>query len=203
MVAKDRVVAYPFEGTWADIGTVQAYWEANLALLDDPNPVNLSDPDWPIVTRAEPRPPTRLGAQSVVHDALLSDGCEIRGTVIHSVLSPGVIVEAGAVVRNAVILHDTAVGPGAVVDRCVVDEFVRIGAGARVGAGADVGAGDDTPPNQREPDHLTTGITLVGKGAIIPGDAVIGRNCRIDPHTTPADYDGREVPSGGTVSRRE
>ena len=200
MISKDRVVAYPFEGHWADIGTVQAYWEANLALLGDPDPIR--DPEWPIVTRSEPRPPARLGAESVVRDALVSDGCEIRGTVIHSVLSPGVTVGAGAVVRDAVIMHDTVVGPGAVVDRCIIDEAVRIAGGARVGAGADAGGGDQAPPNQREPDRLTTGITLVGTRAHVPGDAVIGRNCRIDPHTTPADYDDRQVPSGGTVSRR-
>jgi glucose-1-phosphate adenylyltransferase len=196
MVARDRVVAYPFEGTWADIGTVQAYWEANLALLDDPDSINLSDPDWPIVTRAESRLPARLGPQSVVHDALLSDGCEIHGTVIHSVLSPGVIVEEGAVVRDAVILRETVIESGAVVDRCVVDESVRIAGGVWVGFG------DEAHPNKREPDRLTTGITLIGKRATIPDDATIGRNCRIDPHTTPADYDSRQVPSGGTVSRR-
>ncbi|MCJ7738309.1 MAG: glucose-1-phosphate adenylyltransferase [Anaerolineae bacterium] len=207
MVVNGKAYAYPFRGAWADIGTVQSYWETNLALLDDPQGLADADVgadpgiganrDWPIVTRAEPRPPAWLGAQSVVHNALLSDGCVILGTVEHSVLSPGVKVEAGAVVRDTVIMADTIVGAGALVDRCVVDEAVRIGPGAQVGIGNAI------VPNHLEPDHLNTGITLVGKGAHIPENVVIGRNCRIDPHTTDADYQQRDVPSGATVSVRQ
>ncbi len=206
MVAGAAAYAYPFAGAWADLGTVRSYWEANLMLLDDPQALDLADPAWPIATRSEPRPPARFGARSVVRNALLSEGCVILGTVEHSVLSPGVIVEPGAVVRDAVIMADTIVGPGALVDRCVVDEAVRIGPNAcvgvdaRVGADASAGAGDAAVPNLLEPDHLNTGITLVGKGAHIPRAVVIGRNCRIDPHTTEADYGQRDIPSGATVS---
>ena len=197
MVAAGQAFAYPFEGAWADIGTVQAYWETNLALLDDPDRYDLADPSWPIATRSEPRPAARFGAQSDVRDALISDGCVVDGTVEHSVLSPGVVVAVDAVVRDSVIMHDVVIGPGAVVDRCVIDTDVRIGAEACLGIG-----NDSATPNCREPDHLSTGITLAGTGAQIPGGAVIGRNCIIDPHTTEADYDGLDVPSATTVGHR-
>jgi len=196
MVANDKVYAYPFSGYWVDVGTIQSYWETNLSLLDDPSPLNLGDPSWVIHTRSRERPPVLIGTKGETHDSLLSNGCVVRGTVIHSVLSPGVVVKAGATVRDSVIMNDVIVGEGAVVDRCVLDKDITIGPGAKVGCG------DDKTPNELEPANLDTGITIIGKRARIPASAVIGRNCRIDPSTNPDDYDKLEVPSGGTISKR-
>jgi glucose-1-phosphate adenylyltransferase len=196
MVANDKVYAYPFSGYWVDVGTIHSYWETNLALLADPPPLDLADPSWVIHTRSKERPPVRIGPGGVTQDSLLSNGCVINGTVIHSVLSPGVRVEAGAVVRDSVIMDDTVIGPGAVVDRCVLDKEIEIGPGAQLGVG------DDNTPNELEPANINTGITIAGKRARVPAGAVIGRNCRIDPNITEDDYDQFEVPSGGTVSKR-
>jgi glucose-1-phosphate adenylyltransferase len=117
--------------------------------------------------------------------------------VIHSILSPGVCVETGAVVRDSVIMNDTIIRAGAVIDRCVLDKEIEIGAGTQVGAG------DDMTPNLLEPANINTGITIVGKRARVPAGAVIGRNCRIDANTTPIDYDQLQVPSGATISQHE
>jgi len=117
--------------------------------------------------------------------------------VVNSVLSPGVWVEPGAVVRDSIIMNDTVIRTGAVVDRCVLDKEIEIGAGAQVGVG------DDNTPNELEPANINTGITIVGKRAHIPENASIGRNCRIDPGTSKDDYDQLDLQSGGTVSRRE
>jgi len=116
--------------------------------------------------------------------------------VINSVLSPGVRVEKGAVVRDSVIMNDTIIRTGASVSCCVLDKEIDVGADARLGAGR-----DDTP-NKLEPANLNTGITIVGKRAHIPAGAVIGRNCRIDPNTTQDNYESNEVPSGETVSKK-
>jgi glucose-1-phosphate adenylyltransferase len=196
MVAHDQVFAYPFSGYWVDVGTIQSYWETNLALLADPPDLDLTDPNWVIHTRSKERPPVRLGAQGAAHDALLANGCVINGTVIRSVLSPGVCVERGAVVRDSVIMNDTVIRAGAVVERCVLDKEVEIGPDAQLGCG------DDNTPNQLEPANLDTGITIVGKRARVPAGAIIGRNCRIDPSTIRDDYDQLVVASGGTISKR-
>ena len=129
-------------------------------------------------------------------NSLASNGCVINGKVINSVLSPGVRVEKGAVVRDSVIMNDTIIGAGAVVNRCILDKEIEVGANAQLGAGK-----DDTP-NKLEPDKINTGITIVGKRAHIPPGAVIGLNCRIDPSTTPDDYQSIEVPSGETISKK-
>jgi glucose-1-phosphate adenylyltransferase len=197
MVERDRVFGYPFSGYWVDVGTIAAYWETNLALLAESPALDLYDRNWVIHTRSEERPPVKLGPAGTSHDCLVSNGCVIHGTVIHSVLSPGVCVERGAVVRDSVIMNDTAIRAGAVIDRCVLDKEIEIGADARVGVGA------DNTPNQLEPDNLDTGITLIGKRARVPAGAVIGRNCCIDAATTPDDFAALQVPSGATISRWE
>ena len=196
MVGQDRVFAFPFNGYWVDVGTIFAYWETNMALLEDNPALNLYDPNWTIHTRSKERPPAKLGAEGQSHTSLISNGCVINGTVIHSVLSPGVRVEFGAVVRDSVVMDDTIIRAGAVVDRCILDKEIEIGAGTQVGTGIDMVS------NLLEPTNLNTGITIVGKQAHIPQGAIIGRNCRIDANTMPSDYDQLLVPSGATISKR-
>jgi glucose-1-phosphate adenylyltransferase len=97
--------------------------------------------------------------------------------------------------HSSVIMNDTTIKAGALINRCVLDKEIEIGAAAQVGVG------DDNPPNQLEPANLNTGITIVGKWVRIPAGAIIGRNCRIDPSVTPDDFERMEIPSGGAVSR--
>ncbi|HEX6289669.1 MAG TPA: glucose-1-phosphate adenylyltransferase [Herpetosiphonaceae bacterium] len=195
MVENDNVFAYPFEGYWVDVGTIEAYWETNLALLQPETELDLYDSEWVIRTRSEGRPPVKFGPHSDVQNSLLSNGCVINGSVINSVLSPGVFVERGAVIRDSVIMSDTTIRAGAVVDRCVLDKEIVVGERAQVGTG------DDNTPNQREPKNINTGITIVGKRAHVAPGAIIGRNCRIDADIMPADFEQLEVASGATVSR--
>lgn len=195
MVECDRTFAYPFSGYWVDVGTIAAYWKTNLALLEENPALDLYDPNWVIYTRSKEQPPVKCKPPSQIDNSLLSNGCVISGTVINSVLSPGVRVERGAVVRNSVIMNDTTIKAGVLIDRCVLDKEIEIGAAAQVGVG------DDNPPNQLEPTNLNTGITIVGKRARVPAGATIGRNCRIDPGIIPDDFERMEIPSGGVVSR--
>ncbi len=195
LIRSTRVSAYRFEGYWQDVGTVQSYWEANMALLEEPPKLNLYDPNWRIHTRSEERPPAKILEGASVVRSLISHGCIIdRATVIHSVLSPGVIVQPGAVIRDSIVMTDTIVGPGATLDRCIVDKQVRIGEGAYLGWGT-----DDTP-NWLEPTRLNTGITLVGRNAVIPPRVRIGRNVLIGPDVKESDFPGMEIPSGETVN---
>lgn len=197
MVANDKVFAYPFSGYWVDVGTISSYWETSLALLQPNSGLDLYDMNWVIHTRSRERPPVMMGPSAQSHNSLLSNGCVVEGTVINSVLSPGVRIGAGAVVRDTIIMNDTVVGAGAVVDQCVLDKEIEIAPEAIVGWG------NDCTPNQLEPANINTGITIVGKRACVPAGARIGRNCRIDPNTSAEDYDQLEVPSGGTISVRD
>ena len=188
-----RVLAYPFEGYWADIGTLQAYWEANMALLGESPALDLYDPEWVIHTRSEERPPAKIGPHAQVGGNLLSNGCIVEGTVDHCVISPGVYVSEGATVRDSVILNDTWIGPGAQIDRAVIDKEVYIAEDVVVGHG------DDNTPNADLPNALNTGLTVVGKGAHLPQGIRLGRNVVVQPFRQENDFPSLVIPSGQTV----
>ena len=196
MIADHRVFAYRFEGYWVDVGTIDSYWETSMELLDPDSPLNLYDTTWPVLTRSQERPPVKLGPQARVHNSLLANGCVIRGQVERSVLSPGVYVSPGAVVRESVIMNDTWIGPGAVLDRVVVDKEVVVGSGALVGHGSDFGVA-----NKLGPDKLWAGITVIGKGAHIPPNVRVGRNVLVNASRDEDDFAmfNGFVPSGETV----
>ncbi len=189
-----RVYGYRYNGYWQDVGTIQSYWEANMALLDDNPELELSDKEWVIHTRSEERAPARVGPTAQVHRSLISHGCEIAGTVVNSVLSPGVRVEVGAVVRDSIVMFDSVIRSGAVVDRSILDKEVVIGPGAIVGDGP-----HDDRPNKQEPGRLNTGITVVGKRAIVPRGVRIGRNVKVAADVRTSDFAGRVIRSGESV----
>jgi glucose-1-phosphate adenylyltransferase len=124
---------------------------------------------------------------------LVSNGCVVRGMVEQCVLSPGVYVSPGAIVRRSVILDDTWIGPGALVDMAILDTNVVVGSGAMVGCG------EDFTPNLAQPEWLDSGITVVGERARIPAGARLGRNVMIHPDRSEGDFADPVVASGATV----
>ena len=195
MVAQHRHVrAFAFPGYWADVGTVQAYWEANMSLLAEEPALNLYDSEWVVHTRSEERAPAKVGANAQVGGSLLANGCRVEGIVERSVLSPGVYVAEGAIVRDSVILFDAVIEAGAVVDRCIVDKKVVVGAGAHVGDG------DDNTPNVVLPEVLNTGLTLVGENTAIPEGLTIGRNVVVHPRSDAKSFGKKKkIASGAEI----
>jgi glucose-1-phosphate adenylyltransferase len=193
MIGQVSVYAYRFEGYWVDVGTIHAYWETNLEMAQPVPPLDLYNPDWVVHTRDQERPPVKVGPQGRVTNSLISNGCVIRGSVEHSVLSPGVYVSPGAVIRESVVLNDTWIGPGALVDMSILDADVV------VGPSAVIGYGDDNMPNQELPDRLDKGITVVGERSRIPGGLRVGRNVLIHSDRTEVDFPDPLIASGGTV----
>jgi glucose-1-phosphate adenylyltransferase len=189
-----RVFGYRFSGYWQDVGTIQSYWEANMDLLTDHPELDLYDKEWLIHTRSEERAPAKVGPTAQIHRSLISHGCIIDGTVVNSVLSPGVRVDVGAVVRDSIVMFDSVIRAGAVVDRAILDKEVVVGQGAIVGEGP-----YDAPPNKQEPGRLNTGITVVGKHAVIPRGARLGRNVKINGDVRSGDFTSRVVRSGDSI----
>ncbi|HHN93682.1 MAG TPA: glucose-1-phosphate adenylyltransferase [Anaerolineae bacterium] len=189
MVTSHRVYAFPYSGYWVDVGTIPAYWQAHMDLLVDKPRLNLLDREWVIHTRSEERPPVNIRSGARVERSLITDGCVIEGTVEHSVLSPGVVVQPGAVVRHSIVMTDAVIGPEAVVDHAVLDKRVVVGAGARIGWGAG------------SADGMYAGLTVVGKNTRLPDGLRVGRDCVIAADLE-ADVFGAEVPSGTRVPAR-
>lgn len=191
------VYAYPFDGYWRDVGTIQAYWDANMDILDPSsgiNPVN-----WAIMTNINAggppydRPPVSVAGRARIKRSIISAGCTIEGRVENSVLSPGVVVKTGASVRNSIIMHDCVIEAGAEIDHAIIDKEVLIGEKTIIGVG------DAGIANTEHPKHLYSGLTVIGKRTRIPDGIIIGTNCIIDPMLDACVFP-KEVKSGSSVT---
>ncbi len=195
LIPSKRVMAYPFEGYWRDVGTIEAFWEANMDLCRGLPECDLTK--WKIATnwhqQIGTRPPARALPGSVIKTSLLSAGSRVAGTVQRSILSPGVVVEEGAVVEDSILMQDIHVGAGTEIRFTIVDKNVKIGEGASIG-----GDKKSTPPNRDYPHHLYSGLTLIGKGAKIPSGCRIGQNCLV---ADGVDLKSDELPSGQSALR--
>lgn len=167
-----EVFAYPFNHYWQDVGTYDSYLETNLNLNRDNIDLDLYDPTWKVFTKSEDLPPVKAGKDATITNSLVSNGCVIEGTVINSVISPGVRIGKGSVIKNSVILNHTIISEDVTIDRCIIDKRVTIGRHTHIGIG-------DNIANKEKPDLLSSGITVIEKGAVIPSHIHIGKNCRI------------------------
>jgi glucose-1-phosphate adenylyltransferase len=132
--AGEKLMAYPFVGYWKDVGTIASLWETNMDLLGENPTLNLDDEDWRIYSRHEAHAPQYVGADARIENSSLTDGCEIFGTVINSVLGAGVKVMEGAVVRDSVILDDVVIESGAKIEYSIIDGNTVVGKNCSVGA---------------------------------------------------------------------
>ena len=153
----ERLYSYKFSGYWKDVGTISSLWESNMDLIGENPVLNIQDNNFRIFSRNTARPPQMHGANSVAKNSLISEGCKIYGTVENSVLSGGVIVEEGAIVRDSVIMEDVVIKSGAKVFTSIIDSDVVVGKNATVGC---ENAGKDK-------------ITVVAKGTQIAPKAVV------------------------------
>ena len=155
-----KMYAYHFAGYWRDVGTIDSLWEANMEVLDPENSgIDIFDKKWKIYSRNPVLPAQKIGPRAVVQDSLVTEGCKIYGTVKHSVLSAGVVVEEGATVEDAVLMDGVVVKAGAVVKRCILAEDVTVGAGAKIGGDGPIA-------------HVGTGLTI-GAGATVKEGAKV------------------------------
>jgi len=180
IVKRDRIFAYEFNDYWQDIGTVEAYYEANMELLRAKPRFSL-DSNWPIFAESnEPNP------EVSIENSLISPGCLIKGRVENSILSPGVRVDENAMVRNSVVMASTSIGYHSVIDRCILDEGVNVGKFCYAGFGSGLVSGN------RE-------ITVLGKDVTVPDYTAIGRRCKILPRVEASAFSAGIVPSGSIV----
>lgn len=129
-----RLFAYRFKGYWKDVGTIDSLWEANMDLLSPDNELDLSDPTWKIYTEDVTALPHYIGAQADIKNAYITQGCVIEGEVKNSVLFTGAKVGAGAKIIDSVLMPGVVVEEGAVINRALVANDIRIGKNAVVGS---------------------------------------------------------------------
>ena len=158
---KKSMLAYEFADYWKDVGTIASLWEANMDLLKENPEFDLTDPRWKIYSRTPVMPPQFIADTAVVKDSMLTEGCEVCGTVRNSVLFAGVRVAEGAVVENSVLMPGTIIESGAHVNRTIVAEDCVISANACVG--------------ESEGD-----IALIGQATVVPEGYVVKAGEQVD-----------------------
>ena len=189
---KQKLFAYRFEGYWKDVGTIESYWQANMELIRAVPDFNLYENHWKIFTQNDGQSPVYKGNNADSKASLLSEGCEIYGTVINSILGVDVFVSEGAVVKDSIIMSKTTIGENTQIDRAIIDENCIIGNGVKIGFG-------DDSINEEKPKIYDCGITVIGSGTHIPHNVTIGKNCVVQGDTKVENFENMELKSGGTV----
>ncbi len=130
---QQKLYAYNFEGYWKHVGTIDSLWESNMDLLDPNVPFDVWDKEWKIYSRTLNSPPQYVSDKAVVENSMISEGCEVEGTIDFSVLFQNVVVEEGATVTDSIIMPGTVVKKGAVVEYAIIGEGCTIEEGAHIG----------------------------------------------------------------------
>ncbi|MDZ7291002.1 MAG: sugar phosphate nucleotidyltransferase [candidate division KSB1 bacterium] len=178
MLKKYRVFGYKYDSYWGYTRTIDEYWQTSMDLLGD-HP--LIDPErWQVRTNLEhnhirDRIPAVIGGSAEIKNSLIYSGCKILGTVENSILFPGVEVQSGAVVKDSILMFDTRVEAESHLNKVISDVDVVIGRACRIGFG------EASVSNEDHPQLLQSGITLIGRGSVIPDECQIGCNCIIQP----------------------
>ncbi|AEH51356.1 glucose-1-phosphate adenylyltransferase [Pseudothermotoga thermarum] len=192
----ERIFAFKFEGYWRDVGTIQSYWESNLELTRPVPPLNLYDRHWRFFTQTEEMPPAYCSPNSKIVNSIISEGCEIHGTVEGSVIFQGVYIGENSYVKNSVVMTNVHIGKNCKIVDAIIAENVVIEDEVVIGEGEDA-------VNQLDPEVYTGRITVVGMYSTIPAKCRIGKNCVIGISVKKEDFATNVVPSGGYVLAKE
>ena len=167
--AGERLFAYPFDGYWKDVGTIESLWEANLDLLNPKRDIDLSDEHWRIYCKNSALAPHYLSPASKVENSMISGGCRIEGAVDYSVIFSSVTVEEGADVSYSIVMPGATVKKGAKVQYAMIAENAVIEEGAVVGEDPEL-----------VPDSSAWGVAVIGGGVTVGKNAVVASNRMID-----------------------
>lgn len=167
--AGERMFAFPFEGYWKDVGTIDSLWEANLDIINPNVELDLSDTSWRIYSRNPVSPPHYIGKRAKVELSSVSEGCEIEGNVDYSVISSNVKIEEDADIRYSVIMPGAILKKGAKVYYSIVAEDAVVEEGAQVG---------EIPELLDNPEDW--GVAVIGAGAAVKGGTKIEPGAMIE-----------------------
>ncbi len=167
--AGERMFAYPFEGYWKDVGTIDSLWEANMDLLDPNVELDLSDTSWRIYGRNQGMPPHYIASTANVQNSIITEGCNIYGTIDFSVIFSGVTVAQNAIVRDSIVMPGSVIEEGAIVQYAIISENVTVKSGAVIGK---------RPEDMDNIDDW--GVAVVGDGVTVSSNAVVAPKEMID-----------------------
>lgn len=165
--AGERMFAYPFEGYWKDVGTVESLWDANMDLLDPNLKLDLRG----IYSKNPMFPPHYVSETATIKNSNISDGCIVEGEVENSILFPGVKIEKGAKVDYSIIMPNTVVKANADIKYSIVSENTVIGCNAVIG-----GNPEDTEDKDKWGIAVIGDDLHIGDNVVVPPAAMIGED---------------------------
>ncbi|MFZ9858065.1 MAG: glucose-1-phosphate adenylyltransferase family protein [Roseiflexaceae bacterium] len=192
-VRDTSVHAYHFQGYWADVGTLQAYYEASMALLTETPALDISDPNWIIHTKSAEMPAAEVGTSATINNSLICDGSRVNGHVSGSIIGPGVSIPADTHIIDSIIFPDVVIEPGCRIERCIIDRATHIHGNSTIGHK------HTATPNQATPTLLNTGLTLIGAHTTVPVNTTIGSNVIIQPRADISAWSGRTIADGASL----
>jgi len=166
---KQRMFAYPFQGYWRDVGTIDSYWLASMDILDDQAPLDMFDPSWTIYSVVSPQPPHFLAGSARVKKSMISDGCHICGEVENSILFPGVFVARDTRIRDSIVMSGVRIESNVLIERAIIGEETVVGEGSIIGGEF---SGDEQGNYRSFADDLR--ITVVEERLMLPPNTRIG-----------------------------
>ena len=165
--AGERMFAYPFEGYWKDVGTVESLWDANMDLQDPNLKLDLRD----IYSKNPMFPPHYVSETATIKNSNISDGCIVEGEVENSILFPGVKIEKGAKVDYSIIMPNTVVKANADIKYSIVSENTVIGCNAVIG-----GNPEDAEDKDKWGIAVIGDDLHIGDNVVVPPAAMIGED---------------------------
>lgn len=187
-----QLYSYLFDGFWKDVGTLHAYWEANMELIKLVPDFNLYEVYWKIYTKNEILPPQYIAEEANIETCIIGEGSRIEGEVYHSVIGSNVTIGRGSVVEDSIIMSNTVVGSGCQIDKTIISEDAYVGDGVVIGKGENV-------ISKEYPDLYNTGITVIGEKTKVPDGVSIGKNCALYGHLSHEDFPNNALSSGGSI----
>ncbi len=168
----ESLYAYAFEGYWKDVGTVQSLWEANMDIIAEPPAFEIDDSSWRIFSRNPVKPPHYAARGAKIINSAITEGCEIYGTVKHSILFEGVTVGRGAVVEDSIIFPGAVIGENCVINKTIIGNDTVISNSCTIG---DKSVGEDCYKSK----YCSADISLIGGGIVISEGTKIGVNSMV------------------------
>ncbi|MDU4939847.1 MAG: glucose-1-phosphate adenylyltransferase [Clostridium sp.] len=133
-----KMMAYPFDGYWKDVGTIHSLWEANMDLLDENNKLNLYDKEWKIYSSNQVSIAQYIGEEALIKNSLIVEGCTVYGNVEDSVLFQGVKIGKKAIIKDSVIMPNASIGDNVIIEKAIIGSDAIIRKGCRIGDGNEI-----------------------------------------------------------------
>ena len=189
---KGNAYVYEYTGYWKDVGTLSSYWEANMELIDIVPDFNNDAATTEIYTRNDSLPPQYISDNAKIERSIVSEGCDVRGTIANSVVSSNVKVGDGAEINDSIIMTGCRIGKGAKINKAIIAEDTVIGDNVVIGEG-------DYADSELNKKIYNCDLTVIGEDSVIPDGVTIGKNVAISGVTEKSDYPKGKLESGSYI----